>query len=92
MKEIYNAAEAARYIGCTPQKVRERMKRKLWDLGDVIQRKELGNNQMREYNIYRYKLEKFIGKSLEEKEAELAGNGRIGGKSDAAKSFLEDTV
>ena len=36
MKEIFNAVEAAREIGCTAQKVRERMKRKLWDLGEVI--------------------------------------------------------
>ena len=35
MKEILTAAEAAREIGCTPQKVRERMKRGLWDLGEA---------------------------------------------------------
>ena len=32
MKEILTANEAAREIGCTSQKGRERMKRGMWDL------------------------------------------------------------
>lgn len=68
MKEIFNAQEAARYIGCTPQKVRERMKRKLWDLGEVIPKGKLGNKERSEYNIYRYKLEKHIGRKLTEED------------------------
>lgn len=64
MKEILTAAEAAREIGCTPQKVRERMKRGLWDLGEVIDRDKLGRAEKNEYNIHRHKLEKFIGRKL----------------------------
>lgn len=64
MKEILTAAEAAREIGCTPQKVRERMKRGLWDLGDVIDKNKLGRVEKNEYNIHRLKLEKFIGRKL----------------------------
>lgn len=66
MKEIFNAQEAAKYIGCSAPKVRERMKRKLWDLGEVIPKTKLGNKERCEYNIYRSKLEKHIGKKLEE--------------------------
>jgi hypothetical protein len=66
VKEIFNAKEAAYYIGCSAQKVRERMKRKLWDLGEVIPKSKLGNKEKCEYNIYRYKLEKHIGRKLEE--------------------------
>lgn len=66
MKEIFNAQEASKYIGCSAPKVRERMKRKLWDLGEVIPKTKLGNKERCEYNIYRSKLEKHIGKKLEE--------------------------
>lgn len=61
MKELFNAVEASREIGCTAQKVRERMKRKLWDLGEVIPKEALGNDEKNEYNIFRYKLERFLG-------------------------------
>lgn len=65
-KEILTAAEAAREIGCTPQKVRERMKRRLWDLGEVIPRAKLGNKEKNEYNIHRHKLERFLGRPLQD--------------------------
>lgn len=64
MREILTASEAAREIGCTSQKVRERMKRGMWDLGEVIEKEKLGRNAKNEYNIYRHKLEKFIGREL----------------------------
>ena len=64
MREILTASEAAREIGCTPQKVRERMKRGMWDLGEVIKKEKLGRNAKNEYNIYRHKLEKFTGREL----------------------------
>lgn len=64
MKEILTANEAAREIGCTSQKVRERMKRGLWDLGEVIDKNKLGRVEKNEYNIHRHKLEKFIGRKL----------------------------
>lgn len=64
MKELLTAEEAAREIGCTGQKVRERMKRGLWDLGEVIEGEKLGR-ACNEYNIHRYKLERFIGRTLQ---------------------------
>ena len=64
MKEILTANEAAREIGCTSQKVRERMKRGLGDLGEVIDKNKLGRVEKNEYNIHRHKLEKFIGRKL----------------------------
>lgn len=75
-KEILTAAEAAREIGCTAQKVRERMKRGLWDLGEVIPKGKLGNKEKNEYNIHRKKLERFLGQPLndnrEKREKEMA--------------------
>lgn len=44
------------------------MKRNIWDLGEVIPKKKTGNKYKTEYNISRLKLEKFIGKPLEEIE------------------------
>ena len=64
MKELLTAEEAAREIGCTGQKVRERMKRGLWDLGEVINKDKLGRSGKNEYNIHRYKLERFLGRPL----------------------------
>ena len=64
MKEILTANEAAREIGCTSQKVRERMKHGMWDLGEVVEKEKLGRSTKNEYNIHRHKLEKFIGRKL----------------------------
>ncbi len=63
MKEILTAAEAAREIGCSPQKVRMRMKLGLWDLGEVIPKEKLERRAMDEYNVSRKKLDKFLGRS-----------------------------
>ena len=43
------------------------MKRGLWDLGEVISKRDLGNATKTEYNVFRFKLEKFLGKELETK-------------------------
>lgn len=64
MKEILTAAEAAREIGCTAQKVRVRMQLGLWDLGEVIPAKKLGREYSNEYNVIRVKLEKFLGRPI----------------------------
>ena len=66
MKEILTAAQAAREIGCTAQKVRMRMKLGLWDLGEVIPAKKLGRVYSDEYNVHRRKLEKFLGRPIKE--------------------------
>lgn len=72
MKEILTAAEAAREIGCTAQKVRVRMQLGLWDLGEVIPAAKLGREYSNEYNVSRRKLEKFLGRPVGEGEKETA--------------------
>lgn len=68
MKTIYTAPEAAEIIGCPVQKLRIRMQRKLWDLGAVYSPEKLGKTTWT-YEIYRDKLEKFLGRKIEEGES-----------------------
>lgn len=60
VKTILSAEEAAKVIGCAPQKVRERMKHKLWDLGRAIPPEKTGKSSWT-YEIMQYKLERFLG-------------------------------
>lgn len=59
MKDILTAAEAAQIIGCSEQRVRIRMQRKLWDLGNAIPPSKTGKKGWT-YEVYRKKLENFI--------------------------------
>lgn len=59
-KQVLTAQEAARILGCTSQKVRERMRRGLWDLGRAIPPEETGKSTWT-YEIMRHKLEAFQG-------------------------------
>lgn len=43
MQDILNSSQAARVIGCGPQKVRERIKRGIWTFGTIVTAKEAGN-------------------------------------------------
>lgn len=43
MRDVLNAVQAAKVIGCGPQKVRERIKRGIWTWGTVVTAKEAGN-------------------------------------------------
>ena len=43
MRDVLNAVQAAKVIGCGPQKVRERIKRGIWTWGRVVTAKEAGN-------------------------------------------------
>ena len=67
MKVFYTAPEAAKIIGCPVQKLRIRMQRRLWDLGNVYPPDKLEKNTWT-YEIHRAKLEKFLGCKLEEAE------------------------
>ncbi len=60
MKSILTAEEAARAIGCNPQKVRVRMQRKIWDLGRAIPPGKTGK-QTWTYEIMSWKLKRFLG-------------------------------
>ena len=61
MCERVRMADAAKELGVSPQAVREHMKKKLWNLGDVLSPKQTGKSQW-EYHIYRAKLDKHLGK------------------------------
>lgn len=61
MREIMSASAAAKIIGCSPQMVREQMRRGNWDLGDVITKKQTGLSNDR-FIVFRWKLEKLLGK------------------------------
>lgn len=50
---------AAKEIGCHPQYLREQMKKKKWDLGQVVPPAK--NGVKHEYWIFRAKLDKFLG-------------------------------
>lgn len=65
MSEIMKPPEVAKILGVSQQAVREHMKRGLWDLGDCIPAKKRGRSTY-EYNIYRHKLERMIGKKVGE--------------------------
>lgn len=43
VRDVLNAVQAAKVIGCGPQKVRERIKRGIWTWGTVVTAKEAGN-------------------------------------------------
>lgn len=61
-KQIISAAEAARIIGCNPQKVRMMVQAGLWKFGRVIPKEKTGYHCDR-YEIYRPKLERYLGVS-----------------------------
>lgn len=69
MKEVTKVPQAAIIIGCPQQKVRERMKRGIWDLGDYIPPGK--GRRIADYDIFKHKLEKFIGRELTAEEREI---------------------
>lgn len=75
MKEVTKVPQAARILGCPQQKVRERMKRGIWDLGDYIPPGK--GRRIADYDIFKHKLEKFIGRELTTEEMEVF-NGTAG--------------
>lgn len=62
MAEIMKPPEVAKILGCSSQMVRERIRRGIWNFGECIPKK--GNGGRDEFNIYRSKLEKHIGREL----------------------------
>lgn len=60
MCERVSVANAAKEIGCSPQKVREKMKRGKWKLGRV-EPPEKGVRSTYEYFIFRNLLNKHLG-------------------------------
>ena len=54
--------DAAKELGCSPQCVREHMKRGIWDLGTVVRNQNKKSCRKYEYYIFRGKLNKVLGK------------------------------
>ena len=73
MREILNASQAARVIGCAPQMVRERIKRGIWTFGSVVTAKQSGNAQS-SYEIKKRDLADWLGISVEEVERRVRGD------------------
>lgn len=69
MGEIAKPPRVARLLGCSPQMVRERIRRGIWNFGECIPRAE-SNSGRDEFNIYRSKLEEHIGRRLTDREWE----------------------
>lgn len=70
MNDILNANEAARVIGCAPQKVREMLKRKIWTFGEVVLPEKTGKVQI-QYEINKYALARYLGIDVEEANRRL---------------------
>lgn len=70
MIDIINAKQASKVIGCSPQMVRERIKRNIWTFGKVVTAKDTGR-QLNSYEINIQKLADFLCISREEVERRL---------------------
>lgn len=67
MREILNAVQTARIIGCDPHKVRERLKCGIWTFGEYIPAERTGKKQDC-YEINAYSLAGWLRISMEELE------------------------
>lgn len=64
MTQRVSVVEAAKEIGCHPEYLRRQMKAGKWDLGKVVRpARSIGKC---EYFIFRVKLDKFLGKEIED--------------------------
>lgn len=73
MKERVSLPEAARELGCSPQAVREHMKCGIWDLGEVIAPGQRGRRNWA-YYVFRPKLDRLIGKEVNQSAEVLHGS------------------
>lgn len=64
MQRVLKAAQAARFLGCNPQKVRVRMESGDWQIGNVVPAKK--NGKQKEYDIFPQKLADMLGINVEE--------------------------
>ncbi len=64
MKSRVSVTAAAKEIGCAPQLVRIKMKAGEWDLGEVVKPGEINGKQFYSYLIFRPKLDRFLGKGV----------------------------
>ena len=71
VNDILNASQTAKVIGCSAQRVRERLKRGIWDFGTVVKAKQSGKTQD-SYEVNKYKLAKFLEIPVEEIDRRLS--------------------
>ncbi|WP_418750613.1 hypothetical protein [Frisingicoccus sp.] len=62
-KETLTVPEAAAILGCTPQAVRERIRRGVWKFGECLPKAKTGNS-CDTFVIYRRKLYRHIGRDI----------------------------
>lgn len=72
MQCIINSTQAAKIIGCSAQRVRERIKRGVWTFGSVVTPKQAGRGIQNCYEINVQKLANYLCISVEELERRLA--------------------
>lgn len=75
MKQILNACQAARIIGCNPQIVRERIKRNIWTFGRFIPKEKTGK-KLDSYEIVLNDLCRYLSISKEEAIERIDKNAR----------------
>ena len=71
MGEMISVKDAARIIGCREQKVREKMKRGVWDIGTVMTPKQRGSGQTYAYNVFIGKLASLLGREVSDIEKQI---------------------
>ena len=70
MKDILNAAQTAKVIGCSPQMVREKIRHNIWPFGNLIPAKQY-NRKKDGYEINKYALARWLEISTEEVDRRL---------------------
>lgn len=76
MKEVVNATDAAKIIGCPAKDVRFYMEKKVWNFGQVIPKKVTGK-QVKKYLVNVRDMCAYFGIPLEEAERRLTGDGQV---------------
>lgn len=72
MTDVLSAAQAAKVIGCSPQKVRERIKRGIWTFGMSATAKQTGLTRA-SYEVNKHSLAEWLKIPPEEVDRRLEG-------------------
>lgn len=75
MKDILNAQQTAKVIGCHYTKVTQRLKKRIWKFGRAISPKENGSSQY-QYEVRKTDLADFLGIDVAEIDRRLNINSR----------------
>ena len=75
MKDILNAQQTAKVIGCRYTKVTQRLKKRIWKFGRAISPKENGSSKY-QYEVRKTDLADFLGIDVAEIDRRLNINSR----------------